>query len=329
MRLSEFDYYLPRELIAQYPLKERGNSRLLVLKRANRTIEHRAFKDIILYLKPQDLLVVNNTKVLPCRLQGRRQTGGKVEVLLLNRKKGLTFKAMLKPARLKSGEQIIFNDRKKFGIISGKDEITFSGLKIKDIYGMGVMPLPPYIKREPKKSDNITYQTVYAKKEGAIASPTAGLHFTRQLIKKIESQGTKIAYVTLHVGPGTFKPVKTEDIREHKMEPEHFLIPQSSARLINQATADGGRVFAVGTTSLRAIETYANGTREGSTGLFIYPGYKFKITDCLLTNFHLPRTTLYMLVCAFAGSELILRAYKEAIENKYRFYSYGDAMLII
>jgi S-adenosylmethionine:tRNA ribosyltransferase-isomerase len=329
LRLSDFDYYLPKNLIAQYPLKERDLARLLVLNRKKQTIEHRVFKDIIDYLKPNDLLVLNNTKVLSCRLRGNRLTGGKVEVLLLKRKTGLIFNSLIKPSRVKIGEKIIFNGNKVSGAISARNEITFKAKDIASVYNLGVMPLPPYIKREPQDLDKIFYQTVYAKKEGAIASPTAGLHFTQGLIAKIKSQGVNVTHLTLHVGIATFKPVKVDDIRKHKMEPEYFEISDEVSKLIKKAKAQKCRIFAVGTTSCRALETYASGVKEGQTRLFIYPGYKFKLTDCLLTNFHLPRTTLFMLVFAFAGKKLIEMAYQEAIDKNYRFYSYGDAMLII
>ena len=329
MKLSDFDYSLPKELIAQYPLKKRDAARLLVLNRAKHSIEHRVFKDITDYLNKDDLLVLNDTKVLPCRLKGSRITSGKVEVLLLKRKNRLTFETLIKPSRVKLGEKIIFNGGKITGQISAKNEITFNADSLDSIYNLGCMPLPPYIKRAPEDTDNLYYHTVYANEEGAVASPTAGLHFTKELLAKIESSSVNIAYITLHVGYATFRPVKTEDITKHKMEPEYFRIPHETINLLEKTRMRKSRVFSVGTTSLRALETYAKGVREGHTDLFIYPGYRFKITDCLLTNFHLPRTTLFMLVCAFAGEELIKKVYQGAIDKKYRFYSYGDAMLII
>jgi S-adenosylmethionine:tRNA ribosyltransferase-isomerase len=329
LRLSDFDYNLPKELIAQYPLKERDKARLLVLDREKGTIEHAVFKDILDYLKKDDLLVLNDTKVLPSRIKGKRKTGGKVEVLLLNRKSGLTFDALVKPGRLKSGEEIIFNGGKITGRISAKNEITFNAEDTDSVYGLGSMPLPPYIKRNPEDLDNVYYQTVYAREEGAVASPTAGLHFTEELIGRMQAGGVDIAYVTLHVGYGTFRPVKSEDITRHKMEPEYFKITEEAMEKIGQAHSGNKRIIATGTTSLRVLETYASGRREGYTDLFIYPGYKFRLGRCLLTNFHLPRTTLFMLVSAFAGTGLIRKAYQQAIDKKYRFYSYGDAMLII
>jgi S-adenosylmethionine:tRNA ribosyltransferase-isomerase len=338
MKLSDFDYSLPKELIAQYPLKERDAARLLVLDRAKGTIRHCVFKDIADYLEPDDLLVLNDTKVLPARLRGFRLTGGKVEILLLNQKRELTFNALIKPSRLRLGEKINFNGNGITGTLSARDEISFEAKDIESIYSLGVMPLPPYIKRRPEELDNIYYQTVYAKEAGAIASPTAGLHFTQELIGEIRSSGVNIAHITLHVGYGTFKPVKATDIKEHKMEKERFIICGKTLKLLRSAKENGKKIFAVGTTSVRALETAAESmvdhrlpitNCEGSTDLFIYPGYKFKFVDCLLTNFHLPKTTLFMLVCAFAGEELIKKAYREAVDNKYRFYSYGDAMLIV
>lgn len=333
LKLSDFDYSLPKELIAQYPLKERGNAKLMVLDRSKQAIEHRIFKDITEYLKKGDLIIVNDTRVLPSRLKGRRASGGKVEVLLLKQKSGpgpgLTFNALIKPSRVRTGEKIIFNGGKTYGIITDKNEIYFSTKDKDSVYNLGSMPLPPYIKREPEDLDNLYYQTVYAKNDGSVASPTAGLHFTQDLLKRIESCGINIAYITLHVGIGTFRPIKAEDITRHKMEPEYFTISDEAAAMIDKAHREKRRIICVGTTTLRALETYHNGIKQGYTDLFIYTGHKFNIADCLLTNFHLPRTTLFMLVDAFAGEKFIKKAYQEAIDNKYRFYSYGDAMLII
>jgi S-adenosylmethionine:tRNA ribosyltransferase-isomerase len=329
MKLSDFDYNLPKELIAQYPLKERDTCRLLVLDRNRGMIEHRIFKDIADYLRAGDILVLNDTKVLPARLYGRRQTGGKVEVLLLNRKSGLTFNALVKPARIKLGEEIIFNGKKISGQLTAKNEITFLAKSSDEIYSLGSMPLPPYIKRKAEEADSVYHQTVYARCDGSVAAPTAGLHFTPELILKVKAGGTHIAYITLHVGHATFKPVKAEDITQHKMEKEYFEINPDTQKLIEETRLNKGRVFAVGTTGCRTLEAYAQGAKEGFTDLFIYPGYKFKIVDSILTNFHLPRTTLFMLVCAFAEEKLIKKAYQEAIDKQYRFYSYGDAMLII
>jgi len=329
LHLSDFDYNLPKELIAQYSLKDRTAARLLVVRRKDGAIEHSVFKNIKDYLRPDDLLVLNDTKVLPARLLGCRISGGKVEVLILAKKEEMTFRALIKPQRLKLGEKIIFNNGKIYAELTSKNEIKFFAKSINEIYRHGVMPLPPYIKRKVQEQDNLDYQTVYAQKDGSIASPTAGLHFSRKLLANIKSYGTNIAYITLHISYSTFKPVKVDDITKHKMEPEYFKIPPASLKLINNSQAKGKRVIAVGTTSLRALETYTLGRQEGYTDLFIYPGYEFKMTDCLLTNFHLPETTLFMLACAFTGEKLLKRAYQEAIDKKYRFYSYGDAMLII
>jgi len=329
LKLSDFDYTLPKGLIAQYPLKKRDMARLLVLDRKTKEIKHRIFKDLTDYLAREDLLVLNNTKVLPARLFGKRKSGGKVEILLLRRKEGFLFDALLKPARLKLNEKIIFDDHKFSATVTAKNEVSFFASDIDEIYKHGSMPLPPYIKRDVQLSDFGDYQTVYAENDGAVASPTAGLHFTQELLGRIHSAGVNAAYITLHVGFATFRPVKSVDITQHKMEEEYFSIGQEATGLINQTRNKGRRILAVGTTSCRSLETYATGKSQGHTNLFIYPGYKFKMTDCLLTNFHLPRTTLFMLVCAFAGTDLMKKAYQEAIDKEYRFYSYGDAMLII
>jgi len=301
----------------------------MVVDRKRCLVSHRFFTDISEYLHKDDLLVLNDTKVLPCRLFGRRQTGGKVEVLLLQKTGNTTFRAYVKPSRLKIGERIQFNSGKLTGILKERDRIRFLAKNAQGIYRHGVMPLPPYIKRMPRPQDERDYQTVYARYQGAVAAPTAGLHFTERLLAQLKAQGVRTAALTLHVGPGTFKPVKEEDVLLHKIEEERFRIPVSTSRLIAATRASGGRIVCVGTTVCRALETAALGKSRGLTGLFIYPGFKFRLTDCLLTNFHLPRTTLYMLVCAFAGQGLIKRAYEEAIREQYRFYSYGDAMFII
>jgi len=330
MRLSDFDYALPKELIAQYPLKERDTARLLVLDRKRGTMEHCYFKDIADYLYAHDLLVLNNTKVLPSRIIGSRITGGKVEFLLLKQKSGLTFEALIRPARVRPREKIIFNGGKISAEVTDRNEVTFSAKDLGAVYSLGVMPLPPYIKRDSEELDIAYYQTVYAEESGSIASPTAGLHFTEELIKEIKSRGVNIAYVTLHISYATFKPVKSEEITEHKMEKEYFYLSEDAEAKINQVRSNKARVIAVGTTSCRSLETFAaEDKKEGYTDLFIYPGYKFRAVDCLITNFHLPKTTLFMLTCAFAGEKLLKKAYQEAIDKKYRFYSYGDAMLIV
>ena len=301
----------------------------MILDRKGGRITHKTFKDIIGFFKKDDLLVLNDTRVLHCRLMGKKITGGKVEILLTRRLNGTTFSCLVQPSRTKVGEKIIFASGKITGILTSRGEISFKQADADVIYSYGIVPLPPYIKRDPEDLDTVYYQTVYAKNEGALASPTAGLHFTQESLKDIVRAGVNLAYVTLHVGLGTFRPVKCEDITEHKMEPEYFLVPDGAITALNKVKADKGRVIAVGTTSLRTLETYASGRKEGNTNLFIYPGYKFALVDCLLTNFHLPMTTLLMLVCAFGGKDLMMKTYQEAVENKYRFYSYGDAMLII
>jgi S-adenosylmethionine:tRNA ribosyltransferase-isomerase len=329
LKLSDFDYKLPVELIAQHPLAKRDAARLLVLERKTGKIGHRIFKDIGDYFQKDDLLVLNDTRVLSSRLIGSRITGGKVDILLLERKSGLTFHALIKPARLRMGEKIIFNGGKIFGIIKNRNEVTFQAQNIEQVYGLGVMPLPPYIKRKAEDSDRLNYQTVYAAQDGAVAAPTAGLHFTKELLEDLQSKGISTAYLTLHVGLGTFKPVKSLEVSKHRMEPEYFFIPETTALALKEARLRKSRICAVGTTSCRATEAFATGSKGGNTDLFIYPGYKFQIVNCLLTNFHLARTTLLMLVSAFAGEALIKKAYQEAIDKKYRFYSYGDAMLIL
>ncbi|MFA7294618.1 MAG: tRNA preQ1(34) S-adenosylmethionine ribosyltransferase-isomerase QueA [Candidatus Omnitrophota bacterium] len=329
LTLSEFDYPLPKELIAQYPLEKREDARLMVVDRKTGKITHAVFNDVGSFFKQKDLLVLNDTKVLHCRLMGKKTTGGRVEILLTRRLNGSTFSCLVQPSRTKIGEKILFAEGKISGALSARGQISFKQPDADVIYNYGVVPLPPYIKREPVDSDKVYYQTVYAKNEGALASPTAGLHFTEKMLADLPLQGIQLAYVTLHVGLGTFRPVRCENILEHKMEPEYFQVPDEAIAKLKQAKEDHGKIIAVGTTALRTLETYADGRKEGNTDLFIYPGYKFKLVDCLLTNFHLPMTTLFMLVCAFGGEKLMKQAYQEAVEKKYRFYSYGDAMLIL
>jgi S-adenosylmethionine:tRNA ribosyltransferase-isomerase len=329
LKLAEFDYPLPKELIAQYPLEKREAARLLIVNRKTGAINHGVFKDVADSFCKNDLLVLNDTKVLHCRLMGKKVTGGKVEILLVRRLNGTTFSCLVQPSRTKAGEKIIFSSGKVVATLSSRGQISFKQADADVIYSFGIVPLPPYIKRDPEDLDVVYYQTVYAKNEGALASPTAGLHFTPELLQQIQGAGVNLGYVTLHVGLGTFRPVKCENIIEHKMEAEYFLVPDATIAALAKVKANKGRIIAVGTTSLRALETYASGRKEGNTDLFIYPGYKFALVDCLLTNFHLPMTTLFMLVCAFGGKELMVKAYHEAVEKKYRFYSYGDAMLII
>ncbi len=329
MKLSDFDYSLPKERIAQYPLAQRDAARLMVVHRSTGVIEHAIFSDIVSYLKPDDALVLNDTKVVRCRLLGKRKTGGQVEAFLLKHHgKGL-FSALLKPARLKTGEEIFFHDGTLRGIVEGRREIRFLTDDFRSVYQHGSIPLPPYIKRAPEALDSDYYQTVYAAQDGAVASPTAGLHFTKELLGALASAGTAIEYLTLHVGLGTFLPVKEHDITKHRMECEEFLVRPEVYAKICATRQKGGRIVAVGTTSCRCLETLTRGNLEGKTDIFIYPGYRFRLVDALLTNFHLPQTTLFMLVCAFGGTDLMKQAYAQAVERGYRFYSYGDAMLIL
>ena len=339
MKLSEFNYELPERLIAQTPIEKRDESRLMVLDRKKQTIEHKIFKDIIEYLEPGDCLVRNNTKVLPARLYGQKETGAKVEFLLLNQMEDDIWECIVRPGnKLHIGTKVIFkNGLLKAEILevmpggTRKVEFSYKGIFNEILDQIGLMPLPPYIHEELKENDR--YQTVYAKYNGSAAAPTAGLHFTDELLKKIEEKGVKIANVTLHVGIGTFRPVKVENIEEHEMHSEHFYIKQEDVDKINETKKQGKKVIAVGTTSCRVLETIAkkDGTvdvTEGDTKIFIYPGYKFKCLDGLITNFHLPQSTLLMLVSALAGREYILKAYEEAVKKEYRFFSFGDAMFI-
>ena len=338
MKLSEFDYTLPKELIAQYPISEREKCRLMMLDREARKIEHKTFEDIVGYFNERDILVLNDTKVIPARLFGKRKTGGNVELFLLE-KKNPTCEALVRPfSRLKEGERIQLESGDEVEIL-GRGEIgrfvKFSH-PIDEILQSGHMPLPPYIDRLDESSDKDNYQTVYGAKEGATASPTAGLHFTNELLEKIKGKGARVAYVTLHTSYGTFAPIKTEDVESHKMHREYFELPKETAEAVNETRQNGGRIFAVGTTTARVLE-HCTGrttnkeqrTTKGRTDLFIYPGYKFKVIDHLITNFHLPKSTLLLLVSAFAGRDFIFEAYRQAVEKKYRFFSYGDAMLII
>ena len=341
MKVSDFNYDLPQELIAQVPIKNRDESRLMVLNREKQTIEHKIFKDIIDYLEPGDCLVRNNTKVIPARLYGiKEETNANVEFLLLNRIDGDIWEVMVRPGKkLKAGAKVTFGD----GILKAeileqldngnrKVKFEYSGIFNEILDQIGLMPLPPYIHEKLKEKDR--YQTVYAKYEGSAAAPTAGLHFTNELLEKIQAKGVEIANVTLHVGIGTFRPVKVENVEEHDMHSEHFYIKQEDADKINKAKREGHRVIAVGTTSCRVLESIAdeNGMVEATerdTSIFIYPGYKFKCIDALITNFHLPESTLIMLVSALAGKDFIMKAYNEAVEKKYRFFSFGDAMFIV
>ncbi|MBB6214847.1 S-adenosylmethionine:tRNA ribosyltransferase-isomerase [Anaerosolibacter carboniphilus] len=341
MRTKDFYFDLPEELIAQTPLKNREESRLMVVDKKNGVIEHRIFKDIFDYLQEGDCLVLNNTKVIPARLFGIKDpSGGKVEFLLLKRIEGDKWETLVKPGKkARIGDTILFGDGLlKAKIIDYGDEgsriveFYYDGVFEQILDQLGSMPLPHYIKEQLE--DKERYQTVYAKHEGSAAAPTAGLHFTQDLLRKLQEKGVNIAYITLHVGLGTFRPVKSENIHEHKMHAEYFEITEETACTINKVKENGGRVIAVGTTSIRTLESIAD--EHGKvrpagawTDIFIYPGYQFKIVDGIITNFHLPESTLIMLVSAFSSREITLHAYEEAVKNRYRFFSFGDAMLMI
>ena len=341
MKVSEFNYELPEELIAQTPLEKRDESRLMVLNRKEQTIEHKTFKNIIDYLKPGDVLVRNNTKVIPARLYGKKETGANVEFLLLNNQEGDIWECIVRPGnKLHVGTKVIFGEglltAEVLEILPGgtrKVKFYYNGIFNEILDKIGLMPLPPYIHESLKEKDR--YQTVYAKYEGSAAAPTAGLHFTPELLKSLEEKGVIIANVTLHVGIGTFRPVKEDTVEKHEMHSEHFYIKQEDVEKINKAKEEGRRVIAVGTTSCRVLESIADEKTgmvkpiEDDTEIFIYPGYKFKCIDGLITNFHLPQSTLLMLVSALAGKEYIMKAYNEAVKEKYRFFSFGDAMFII
>ena len=340
MKVSDFNYELPERLIAQHPYYKRDEARLMVLDRKQKKIEHKVFKDIINYLEPGDCLVINNTKVIPARLLGFKDTGAKIEFLLLKRIEGDTWEAMVRPGhKLRPGTKVSFGNgilkAEVLDVLEGgnrKVVFEYEGIFNEILDKVGLMPLPPYI-TEATKEDQKKYQTVYAKYDGSAAAPTAGLHFTEELLKKIEEKGISIANVTLHVGIGTFRPVKVENVEEHEMHSEHFYIKQEDADKINKAKKEGHKVIAVGTTSCRVLESVSdeNGMMkafEGDTNIFIYPGYKFKCVDELITNFHLPESTLIMLVSSLAGRDFILEAYNEAVKEEYKFFSFGDAMLI-
>jgi S-adenosylmethionine:tRNA ribosyltransferase-isomerase len=342
LNTSDFDYYLPEELIAQSPLEKRDNSRLLVCQRQNNRVEHRHFYDILEYINPGDCLVLNETKVLPARLMGLKsgREGASVELLLLKRLPDARWEVLVKPGkRARPGDEIEFGN----GLLKAKiEDITptgerlvrfeYDGIFEEILDQLGVMPLPPYIHEELKEKDR--YQTVYAKNKGSAAAPTAGLHFTPQLLDEIERKGVSVARLTLHVGLGTFRPVKDEDISHHKMHTESYFIPDAAAQAVNTARRNGGRIIAVGTTSVRTLETVADDQgfikeAQGNTDIFIYPGYRFKAVDALITNFHLPKSTLIMLVSALMGCERTLELYRLAVQERYRFFSFGDAMLIL
>ena len=340
LKTSDFYFELPEEQIAQDPLADRSSSRLMVLHRKTGTIEHRKFKDIVKYLRPGDCLVRNNTKVIPARLFGTREdTGAVIEFLLLKRHEDDVWETLVKPGKkARTGAKVVFGEGELRGEIIGVQEdgnrqirFSYEGIFEEILDRLGQMPLPPYITH--KLEDKNRYQTVYARYDGSAAAPTAGLHFTEELFRELEEKGVAVANVTLHVGLGTFRPVKVEDVTEHHMHSEHYFIEPAEAEKINRAKKAGGRIICVGTTSCRTIEAAADGdgvlrAAEENTEIFIYPGYRFQIMDELITNFHLPESTLLMLVSALAGKEFVLRAYEEAVREGYRFFSFGDAMYI-
>ncbi len=340
MNINDFDYNLPEKLIAQTPLSDRTASRLLVLDKTAKTVAHKSFSDITSYLNPGDCLVLNNTRVIPARLLGHREnTGGAAELLLLRQMENDVWETLVRPGKkCRPGDRITFGDGKLVAeIIKVKDDgnrlvkFFYQGIFNEVLAELGEMPLPPYIKE--KLQDPERYQTVYSKVEGSAAAPTAGLHFDTELLKKVQEMGVKLAYVTLHVGLGTFRPVKAETVEEHEMHSEWYSIDEETAALLNETKKQGGRIICVGTTATRVVETQADEKGvihpgSGDTNIFIYPGYRFKMLDALITNFHLPKSTLVMLVSALAGKDLILSAYEEAVKEKYRFFSFGDAMFI-
>ena len=342
MKLEEFDFYLPEELIAQTPLLKRDTSKLLTINRKENTYEHKVFSDIIDYFNPGDTLVLNNTRVMPARLYGQKKdTGAAIEVLLLKNKEHNMWECLVKPAkRIKVGSIVSFGD----GIMEAECvkvlddgfryfEFKYEGIFQERLDELGTMPLPPYIKE--RLTDKERYQTVYSKEVGSSAAPTAGLHFTNELLEKIKEKGVNIVYLTLHVGLGTFRPVSVENIEDHDMHSEYYTLDEETAKVINETKKNGGKVFSVGTTSTRTLETIARDNdgkivpASGWTNIFIYPGFEFRCVDGLITNFHLPKSSLIMLVSAFYNREKVLELYKIAVENKYRFFSFGDAMIII
>lgn len=350
MHINDFDYKLPEELIAQKPQKDRDKCRLMVLRRKDNSIEHRHFFDILEYLKEGDCLLLNDSKVIPARLYGIKEgTGARVEFLLIKRIEGDTWETMVRPGkRLKPGDSVVFSDEdgKKLRaeiLDYGEDgtrivKMEYDGILMERLEEIGSMPLPPYISRPSNDEDKDDYQTVYCHEEGSVAAPTAGLHFTTELLEKAREKGVKIAFVTLHVGIGTFRPVKCETIEDHHMHFEEYSVSEETAEIVNETILSGGRVISVGTTSTRTAESaacfdeksgkYLLKAGSGSTDIFIYPGYEFKIIESLITNFHLPKSTLMMLVSALYDREHILKAYDEAVREEYRFFSYGDAMFI-
>ena len=349
MNIEDFDYNLPPELIAQHPLSKRDSCRLMVLNRKTKTVEHRHFYDVLDFFERGDCLVLNDSRVIPARIYGTKAvTGAHVEILLIKRVEGDKWECLVRPGkRLHDGDKVIIDDDNKFiahilGVYNKENstrliEFEYDGIFMERLEEVGSMPLPPYIERPADDSDKENYQTVYSKIDGSVAAPTAGLHFTEELLQKASDKGIKIAYVTLHVGIGTFRPVKVENIEEHKMHFEECSVSEEAANIINSVLESGGKIISVGTTSTRTLESLAVKTAKGyrveakktSTGIFIYPGYEFKIVNSLITNLHLPKSTLIMLVSALYDRENILKAYNIAVKEKYRFFSYGDAMLIM
>jgi S-adenosylmethionine:tRNA ribosyltransferase-isomerase len=342
MKLSDFHYALPQKLIAQYPADKRDRSKLMVLDREQQTIEEQQFTDVVDFLQPQDCLVVNETKVFPARLLGTKdKTEAKVEIFLLRQLEAGLWEVLVKPARkVRVGNRLSVGKELVCDVIdntvSGGRVVRFNynGDFFEAVERLGQSPLPPYVKREPEAMDKERYQTVYARVRGAVAAPTAGLHFTKDLMRKIENKGVKIAPIVLHLGLGSFRPVNVEDLSRHKMDSEYYEISEESARKINETMKQGGKIVVVGTSAMRALETEVTSegwvkSNRGWTDKFIYPPYEFKIADALITNFHLPGSTMLMLVCAFAGRDFIFKAYRKALKDKWRFLSYGDAMLIL
>ena len=349
MKTSHFNFDLPEELLAEYPAEHRDDAKMMVLNRATQTIEHKFFKDVVDYFDEKDLFIFNNTKVFPARLYGNKEkTGAKIEVFLLREldKETRVWDVLVDPARkIRIGNKLFFTEDE--GLVAEViDNTTSRGRTLRFLYDgsyeefrtklkeLGETPLPKYIKREVEASDAERYQTIYAKHEGAVAAPTAGLHFSRHLMKRLEIKGIEFAEITLHVGLGTFNPIEVEDLSKHKMESEEAIITQENADIINKAVADGVRVCAVGTTTMRTIETSVSSNRKigpyhGWTNKFIFPPHDFGVANCMITNFHMPKSTLMMMVAAFAGKDFLMEAYAEAVKHKYKFYSYGDAMLII
>ncbi|MFQ5603313.1 MAG: tRNA preQ1(34) S-adenosylmethionine ribosyltransferase-isomerase QueA [bacterium] len=342
MKLTDFKYKLPEKLIAQYPAKKRDQSRLMVLNRETETIEQKVFSDAVEYFNKGDCLVINETKVFPARLMGTKdKTDAEVEIFLLRELENGLWEVLVKPARkVRVGNRLSVNSKLYCDVIdntvSGGRVVRFNyiGDFFEIVDEIGQSPLPPYIHRDPEPSDKERYQTVFSRVRGAVAAPTAGLHFTKELLKKIEKKGVKIAPIVLHLGLGSFRPVVVEDLSRHKMDSEYYEVTSETADVVNRSRAEGGRVFAVGTSTARALESSITSENlakasQGWTDKFIFPPYEFKIVDCLFTNFHLPSSTLLMLVCAFANRDFIFKAYRKAIREKYRFYSYGDSMLIM